>query len=108
MAPTMALPMTPPSCRIVFKTPDAAPASRGSTRRMVTVVMGAKVQPRPSPAMMNGREKVRTSALSDADQDTRRIPNENSVSPAIRMYFPPHRSQARPEGDSHPMEAQHL
>ena len=37
-APTAAVPMTRPTCRTVFSTPDAAPASCGWTLRMATVI----------------------------------------------------------------------
>ncbi len=54
MAPTTALPIAAPSWRIVFKTPDAAPASWGEMLRMATAVIGANVMPIPKPEMMAG------------------------------------------------------
>jgi hypothetical protein len=50
--------MAAPSCRIVFSTPDAAPATRGEMLRIATVVMGANVRPIPMPETMVGTRKV--------------------------------------------------
>jgi len=57
-APTAAVPITRPTCRTVFSTPDAAPAMRGSTLRMPTVTMGAKMHPMPNPATIRGARKT--------------------------------------------------
>ena len=43
---------------MVFSTPEAAPAMRGSMLRMPTVTMGAKMQPMPSPATIRGARKT--------------------------------------------------
>ena len=57
-APTTAAPMTDPSWRVVFNTPEAAPAIAGLISRMATVVMGANTSPRPTPVSTKGRKKV--------------------------------------------------
>ena len=57
-APTTAVPITRPTCRMVLSTPDAAPAMRGSMLRMATVTIGAKMQPMPSPATIKGATKT--------------------------------------------------
>src|SRR5207244_12999563 len=60
IAPITALPMAAPSWRIVLRTADAAPATRGSMLRIATVVMGAKVMPMP-------RSEEHTSELQSPD-----------------------------------------
>src|SRR2546423_789669 len=64
---------------------------------MVTVVIGAKVQPRPIPARISGKVKVDSPLFSDATQTTSPIPAAKQVRPNIRIYFPPTRSVARPD-----------
>ena len=56
-APTAAVPMTEPTWRTVLIMPDAAPAIRGSTSRIATVVIGANVPPMPRPATIIGARK---------------------------------------------------
>src|ERR1700736_3449340 len=64
---------------------------------MVTVVIGAKVQPRPIPARISGARNVDCPALSDETHTTRPMPAAKHVRPNIRMYLPPMRSVARPD-----------
>ena len=63
---------------------------------MVTVVIGAKVQPSPTPARTSGGRKVNWPALRDETQMTSPMPTLKQLSPASRMYLPPNRSVARP------------
>src|ERR1700737_376456 len=64
---------------------------------MVTVVIGANVQPRPAPARISGGRNVDCPALSDDTHTTRPMPAAKHVRPNIRMYLPPTRSVARPD-----------
>src|SRR5258708_35990347 len=64
---------------------------------MVTVVMGAKVQPRPTPARISGSVKVDCPAWSDETQTNKPSPAAKQVSPNIKVDLPPTRSVARPD-----------
>src|SRR5256885_14332574 len=96
MAPITALPLAAPSWRIVLRTAEAAPATRGSMLRIAIVVMGAKVIPMPAPAMIAGTRKLIHVESGPAMYAMRPIPIVNSEMPAMRMYLPPMRSDRRP------------
>ena len=96
MAPMTALPIAAPSWRIVLRTAEAAPATRGSMLRIAIVVMGAKVIPMPAPAMIAGTRKLIHVESGPAMYAMRPIPIVNSEMPAMRMYLPPMRSDRRP------------
>jgi len=95
-APTAAVPITRPTCRTVFSTPDAAPAMRGSMLRMPTVSMGAKMQPMPNPATIKGTRKMSHDESGWAMSAIQPIPAPNRISPDIRMNLPPILSVIRP------------
>ena len=96
-APMTALPTTAPSWRIVLKTPDAAPVSRGVTSRIAIVVIGAKTQPIPRPASISGGTNVCQLESGDASQKRRPVPVAKRTRPVMRKYLPPNRSTSRPE-----------
>ncbi len=95
-APTAATPITWPTCRTVFSTPEAAPAMRGSTLRMATVVIGAKMQPRPNPATARGATNVGQLDAGCAIRASQAMPTPNRVRPDMRMNLPPILSTIRP------------
>jgi hypothetical protein len=95
-APTVAVPMTSPTCRTVLSTPDAAPAICGWMLRMATVISGANTQPMPNPATISGARKLCHEESGRAIRASQPIPAPNRVSPVIRMYLPPIRSVSRP------------
>ena len=88
-APTAAVPMTEPTWRVVFSTPEAAPAIRGSTSRIATVVSGANVPPMPRPATISAGRKSYQVECGVAISTTQPMPTANRVRPQIRMYLPP-------------------
>ena len=63
---------------------------------MATVVMGAKVQPIPTPATMKLGRNAYQAESGCAIAAAQPIPTPNSTSPVIRMYLPPTRSDRRP------------
>jgi len=92
----VAVPITEPTCRTVFSMPEAAPAIRGSTWRMATVVSGANVPPMPRPATTSGARKSCQVEVGVAIRTAQPIPMANSESPVTRMYLPPILSVSRP------------
>src|SRR5215475_15890233 len=95
-APTAAVPMTAPTWRTVLIMPEAAPATRGSMLRMATVVIGANVQPIPTPAIARLGMKSCHVEWGVAMTAVRPNPTANNIRPDIRMYLPPIRSVMRP------------
>src|ERR1039457_5900466 len=73
-APTVAVPITRPTWRTVFSTPDAAPAIRGSMFRMAVVTIGANVQPMPNPATISAGRKSYHAELGFAIRTAQPIP----------------------------------
>ncbi len=96
--------MTAPTCRIVLIMPDAAPATLGSTFRMAIVVIGANVQPIPSPAMARVGMKSCQVEWVVAMAAVRPKPMAKSIRPENRMYLPPIRSVMRPATGATNME----
>ena len=88
--------MTDPSWRVVFNTPEAAPAIAGLISRMATVVMGAKTSPRPTPVSTKGKMKMPWAEVVVASAVTIAAPAPKRARPAISRYFPPKRSARRP------------
>ena len=95
-APTAAVPITRPTCRTVFSTPDAAPAMRGSMLRMATVIIGAKMQPMPNPATTRGATNMGHEESGCAISASQPMPTPNRIRPDMRMYLPPILSVIRP------------
>jgi len=88
--------MTEPTCRTVLSMPEAAPAIRGSTWRMATVVSGANVPPMPRPATINGTRKSCQVEVGVAISTAQPIPMANRLSPLTRIHLPPVLSVSRP------------
>src|SRR5262245_14666265 len=88
-APTAAVPITAPTCRTVLIIPEAAPATRGSIFRIAMVVIGAKVQPIPTPAMARAQMKSCHCEVGVAITAVRPKPTANNIRPDSKMYFPP-------------------
>ena len=95
-APTAAVPMTEPTWRTVLSMPEAAPAIRGSTSRMATVVSGANVPPMPRPATIRGARKSCQVECVLAISTTQPMPTANRLSPLTRIHLPPVLSVSRP------------
>ena len=103
-APTAAVPMTEPTCRTVLIMPEAAPAIWARCRRMAIVVIGAKVQPIPTPATISvGRKSCQVEWVG-AIAAVKPKPMANSIRPENRMYLPPIRSVIRPAAGATNME----
>ena len=94
-APTPAVPITVPTCRVVLKTPEAAPAIIGLTLRMATVVIGAKVQPMPMPATNCGARKSYQAELAWAIE-------RNGAHPAGEQEQPGHQDVLAADPVGHP------
>ena len=84
-APTAAVPITRPTWRTVFSTPDAAPLIRGSMLRMATVTRGANVQPMPNPPTISAGRKSYHAELGVAIRAAQPIPAANRAKPVMRM-----------------------
>src|SRR5215470_7467145 len=65
-APMMATPTALPSWRVVFKIPDAVPASTGVISRIASVITGAMTMPIPRPVKARGSTNVDESAVTDS------------------------------------------
>jgi len=91
----MALPSAEPVCRIVFRTPEAAPASLGSTFLVAIVCMGDIVQPTPRPATANPGARSYQCEAGPALAMTSAMPPAYPAKPHISRYLPP-RSANRP------------
>lgn len=90
-----------PIWRIVFITPEAAPAIVGSTLYMATVTIGPNTQPMPPPAVIRAGWNSHHARPTSVTQVSQAIPAANRVRPVIRTYLPPIRSAIRPAtGDS--------
>ena len=58
--PIAALPSTPPTCRVVLNTPEAAPICGGATALTARLASGENMQPMPSPITTSaGRPRPR-------------------------------------------------
>ena len=92
----------------MLRTPEAAPATRGSMFLIATVDMGAKIMPMPSPETMKaGRKSLQVeSVLATAMMSP--LPTANSSSPRTRMYLPPIRSAIRPASGASGMETRDI
>ena len=79
-----------------MSTPEAAPASLGSTSRMAVVVSGANVPPMPMPATISGARKSCHAECGPATRTAHPMPAANRVRPQVRMNLPPILSVSRP------------
>src|SRR5689334_22949468 len=91
----MAPPSAEPVCRIVFSTPEAAPASLGSTFLVAIVCIGDMVQPMPRPATRRPGSRSYHCEAGPAMVTMRMSPAAYRTSPLISRYLPP-RSARRP------------
>src|SRR5215471_14760754 len=74
IAPTIALPSTPPSWPLVFSTPEAAPATSGATNRTAVVVSGANSSPGPAATTTNPENSTGQLAVVPVERKITAIP----------------------------------
>lgn len=77
-------------------TPEAAPASRGSTLRIASVDIGATTHPTPRPVTAVAGTNRYQGVAGPATSTIATIPAAYSESPAISRCLPPIRSDSRP------------
>ena len=66
-------------------TPAAAPARRGSTLRIASVAIGAKMPPIPSPSSTNGGRKCHQGVSTPATATIHATATANAASAEARM-----------------------
>src|SRR5207247_330158 len=97
MAPSRAIPKTPPSSRLVLVAADATPARWTGTDPITALVMGAMVRAMPLPiTTIEGRMTVRYEDVGSYRRASS-SPAPRTRVPAVMNHREPYRSESRPD-----------
>ena len=96
MEPRTAMPNTPPTCRAVFRVPDAMPARAAGTVLIMAVVTGLMTRPIPIPMMVSIHQYVSYGVVAWTAVNPRSAPPIRVI-PTVMGSLAPMRPTMRPE-----------